>query len=390
MGGGHVTELRALIESYDAAAALESATTPPSAWYTDSRIYELERRAVFGSTWQMVGRAEQLMGAGQYITADVAGEPIVVVRGRDGVIRGFFNVCRHHAAEVVTESAGCTESLRCPYHGWTYSLDGTLKSVAEFDGVRDFDKSANGLVPVQVDVWEKFVFVRLFGSVAGESIDALPVEHHELARYLGLMIPGVARLRLGDLHFFERRTYDLACNWKVYVDNFLDGGYHVPHIHKGLGSVLDYSRYTIENRDRYCLQSSPVESGGESETAAVRGGEMAYYYWLYPNFMLNWYEGVMDSNLVLPLGLDRTRVVFDFYFADTSAGGADFNAKSMAVGERIQQEDIDICESVQRGLRSQAYDVGRLSARRESGEHHFHRLLHAGLTREMAAGRPAS
>jgi choline monooxygenase len=194
---------------------------------------------------------------------------------------------------------------------------------------------------------------------------------------------GVGGLGVGALRFVERRSYELRCNWKVFIDNYLDGGYHVPHIHKALGSVLDYSRYTIDTRERHCLQLSPVTSGGggDSETASVRGGDRAYYYWLYPNFMLNWYEGVMDVNIALPLGVDRTLVLFDFYFAESaSRADRDRNALSIRVAERIQQEDIDVCESVQRGLGSRAYGAGRLSVRREAGEQLFHRLLSADVS----------
>jgi len=145
--------------------------------------------------------------------------------------------------------------------------------------------------------------------------------------------------------------------------------------------VLDYSNYLIEVGERYCLQSSPMVSRGDDEISASRKGERALYYWLYPNFMINCYEGVMDTNLVRPLAIDRTEVIFDFYFADVSEGARERNLASIEVGDRIQQEDLDICESVQRGLNSRAYDAGRLSVRREAGEHLFHRLLYADLKR---------
>jgi choline monooxygenase len=151
-------------------------------------------------------------------------------------------------------------------------------------------------------------------------------------------------------------------------------------MHKGLSSVLDYGAYTIENGPRYCIQSSPIEAAkGESSVAAVRKGDRAYYLWIHPNFMINIYEGVLDTNLVLPLGVDRCRVFFDFYFADVSAAARERNAASVAVADRVQAEDIAIAESVQRGLLSRAYGAGRLSVRREAGEHLFHRLLHAEL-----------
>ena len=178
----------------------------------------------------------------------------------------------------------------------------------------------------------------------------------------------------------EQRRYILDCNWKVFVDNYLDGGYHVPHLHKGLDSVLDYSSYTIETGERFCLQSSPMmAAGAEAETGAVRKGERALYYWIYPNFMINWYDGVMDTNLVCPRGINRTEVIFDFYFADVSENAREHNLASIEVGQRIQDEDVGICKSVQRGLASRAYEAGRLSIRREAGEQLFHRLLYADL-----------
>ena len=195
---------------------------------------------------------------------------------------------------------------------------------------------------------------------------------------------GFRRLRSQSCNSSRARVTRLACNWKVYVDNYLDGGYHVPHLHKGLNSVLDYKEYTIEISERYSLQSSPMVGSEEHvEFAATRTGDRAYYYWLYPNFMINIYQGVMDTNLVLPLGTDQCLVQFDFFFADVSEAARATNAESVAVSDRIQDEDVDICESVQRGLRSRAYGAGRLSVRRESGEHLFHRLLAADLRRAV-------
>jgi choline monooxygenase len=260
--------------------------------------------------------------------------------------------------------------LRCPYHGWSYGLDGSLKGTPEFEGVADFERAQNGLAPLAVAEQEDFVFVRV--AEAGT----------RLPEFLGSLASRMAPLGLERLRFFERRSYELACNWKVFVDNYLDGGYHVPHLHKGLSSVLRHAEYTVESGERFCLQSSPLKAeGAEAETSAARGGDRAHYFWLYPNFMVNYYAGVMDTNLVLPLAVDRTRVVFDFFFADVSAAAVAANRRSVLIAERIQNEDVAICESVQRGLASRAYRAGRLSVRREAGEHLFHRLLAADLRR---------
>jgi len=363
-----MTSIQEILASYNDKVPLANAATIPASWYVDSRIAELEARTVFSKSWQMVGRVDQVEKPGQFVTADVAGEPIVVVRGNDGVLRGFYNVCRHHAAAVVTEPCGQTSILHCPYHGWNYGLDGSLKGMPEFDGVKNFERQQNGLVPVQADTWEKFVFV---------SLDPKPATLHS---FLGGLVKRVAPLGVSKLHYFATRTYDIACNWKVFVDNYLDGGYHVPHLHKGLSSVLDYKEYTIENEDRYCLQSSPMVASDEDKaTGATRKGDRAWYFWQYPNLMINCYEGYMDTNLVLPVDVDHCRVIFDFYFADISESRREYNEQSVAVGARVQDEDLGICESVQRGLKSRAYAAGRLSVRREAGEHLFHRLLAADL-----------
>jgi choline monooxygenase len=357
------------LADFDASLPLAEALTLPGSWYTDPAIATLEQQRVFARGWQLVGRVDQVAGPGDFITAVVAGEPIMVVRGKDEVLRAFFNVCRHHAAAVLTQPSGCVDRLRCPYHGWTYALDGKLKATPEFDGVRNFDREQNGLVPVQVATWAPFVFVSL-------EDDPPP-----LASYLAPMIEQLGSRQLENMHFVERREYELACNWKVFVDNYLNGGYHVPFLHKSLNEVLEFKEYTIENFERVCLQSSPVvESQDEVTTSAVRRGR-ALYYWVYPNFMLNSYEGYFDTNLVVPLGIDRMKVIFDFYFTDVRDEVRELNQQSIAVGERIQDEDHAICESVQRGLSSRAYKAGRLSVRREAGENLFHRLLAGDLRR---------
>lgn len=362
------TPLQQILSSYDECAPLAEASTIPASWYTDPRIGELERLNVFSRSWQLVARADQLSQAGQFVSTHVAGEPVVVVRGHDGELRGFFNVCRHHAAAVVTQACGEASILQCPYHGWKYGLDGSLKGMPEFEGVQSFDRRQNSLIPVRVESWECFVFVNLDPAA------------RSLQDFLGSLAARVEPLDIGSLHYFDRRTYDIRCNWKVFVDNYLDGGYHVPYLHKGLNSVLDYKQYTIECEDRYCLQSSPmIRSDQDAATGATRKGDRAWYFWQYPNLMINCYEGYMDTNYVVSLDADHCRVIFDFYFGDISEARHGHNTQSVEVGNRVQAEDLGICEDVQCGLKSRAYGAGRLSVRREAGEHLFHRLLAADL-----------
>jgi choline monooxygenase len=373
-----LTSVEHILAGYDDRAPLSQASTIPAAWYTDPRIAELERLSLFSKTWQLVARADQVHAPGQFVASSVAGEPIVVVRGNDGVLRAFYNVCRHHAAAVVTQSCGQASILHCPYHGWNYGLDGSLKGMPEFEGVENFDRAQNGLVPIRVETWECFIFINLDNNAA------------PLAEFLGGLTRRLTPLGIGKLHYFDRRTYNIHCNWKVFVDNYLDGGYHVPHLHKGLNSVLDYKQYTIENEDRYCLQSSPmIASAEDAAVGATRTGDRAWYFWQHPNLMINCYAGYMDANLVIPVDVDHCTVIFDFYFADIGDASREYNEQSVNVGNRVQEEDLGICEGVQRGLKSRAYRAGRLSVRREAGEQRFHRLLATDLKRGLESSSAA-
>jgi choline monooxygenase len=350
---------------FDPTRPLESARTIPNTWYTSAEVAAAERRAVFGSTWQMVGRTEQLASPGSYLTAEVGGEPILVVRGEDSVLRAFFNVCRHRAAPILNEECGTVTKLRCRYHGWTYDLTGKLRGTPDFDGVADFRKEDNSLVLITVATCGPFVWVNL----------DLPTEPIE--QYLS-PLPDWWKERFDGLQFASRVEYELACNWKVYVDNFLDGGYHVNTVHPALAGVLDYTGYKINVHDHCSVQTSPMRSGDPNDPATrTRIGTEAAYWWVFPNFMLNAYASVIDTNLVLPLGVDRCKVIFDYYFAPDAT--PEFIKDSVAVADQVQVEDVGICEEVQHGLNSRSYTVGRFSVKREAGGYHFHRLLSSRL-----------
>ena len=300
-----------------------------------------------------------------FITAEVAGDPILVIRGDDGVLRAFFNVCRHRAAPIVNEACGSVAKLRCRYHGWTYDLAGQLRGLPEFDGVQDFCKEDNGLPPVSV------------GELGGMVWVHLDPPREPLDTYLRPIASWMDSRGGMGLTWYARKSYDLACNWKVYVDNYLDGGYHVNSVHPALAGVIDYRDYRTVCDGNTVVQTSPLKAG-DGVAGRTRTGDAAYW-WVYPNFMLNATAGVMDTNLVQPLGVDRCRVVFDFYFA-ADADEA-FKRDSVAVGGQVQAEDVGICEDVQRGLNSRSYSTGRYSVKRENGGHYFHQVLGRALQR---------
>jgi choline monooxygenase len=354
--------LKSLLTGFNPALPLEHASTIPNTWYTSAEVYGLERDAVFARTWQFVGHRTQVERPGQYLTADIAGEPVLVLRGEDGTLRAFFNVCRHRAARLCTDECGTVTKLRCHYHGWTYDLSGNLRGVPEFDGVQNFTRENNGLPPITVAEWGPFVWVHLTPP------------REPLTDFLGPLVPW-AETAFDGLTWYARKSYDLACNWKLYADNYLDGGYHVNTVHPALAGALDYREYRTVCDGNTVLQSAPTKPA-EGDAGRTRTGDAAYWF-VYPNFMLNAYAGVMDTNLVLPLAVDRCRVVFDFYFADSLDD--EFRRQSLEVAEQVQAEDIGVCEEVQRNLNSRSYSTGRFSVKRENGGYHFHQMLGRAL-----------
>ena len=353
---------------------LASASTPPSEWYTDARILAEENRHVFGRTWQLAGRTEQVAQPGQYFTATVGDEPVVVVRGADERLRAFSNVCRHRAGPVATGAGHCRGAFKCGYHGWSYALDGRLVGTPEFEGVEDWSKEANGLPEFSVETWGALVFVNPDRDCAplADTLEDIPAR-----------VARVFKSDLSEMQLAARKDWYMDCNWKVYVDNYLEG-YHIPVVHPSLNREIDYAKYETETRRFYSIQHSPIR---EVEDARLRRGETsdepeAQFYWIFPNLMLNVYPDNYSTNLIVPLGAERTLTVFEWYFRDAENQEVQERVRrTIDFSDEIQIEDIRICEDVQRGLRSRNYTSGRYSVKRENGVHHFHGLLAKFLDR---------
>ena len=349
---------------------IATASTLPSRLYTDPVYLELEQERIFGRTWQVAARAEQLVEKGQYVVAEVAGESIVIVRDTDR-LRAYHNICLHRAGPVAS-GCGKRQTLQCRYHGWTYALDGSLLRAPEMEGTQHFRAEEMRLLPVQVAAFGPLVLVNLDTKAA------------PLADFLEDIPERTAKFGLERMRYVTSRRWSVACNWKVYVDNYLEG-YHLPMVHPGLHKELDYDQYRVEPHRWWSLQHAPlrpVRAGDTSRTYAPQSaGEEAQYYWLFPNLMLNVYQGQMQLNLVLPDGHDRTTVIFDWYSsqAPEQAAADPQWTRMLAFSDEIQDEDIGICEAVQKNLRSRVYERGRYSATRENGVHHFHGLLHEFL-----------
>ncbi|MGH0038390.1 MAG: aromatic ring-hydroxylating oxygenase subunit alpha [Myxococcota bacterium] len=382
-----MSSLRRELARFDPALEIGRATTPPSSWYTDPGFFALERSRLL-DTWQPIARTDALTRPGDFVAGCTLGEPCVAVRGEDGALRVLRNACLHHGAEVARGS-GRARRLVCPYHGWSYELDGRLATRPRAEGLVGLEPGTAGLPEVPARECGPFVFAALGGAAPA----APPIPADLEAR--------LRETRWHALRHVGRRSYALDCNWKVFVDNYLDGGYHVAPLHRGLGARLAGETYRTEVRDRWVLQTVQAAAAHEGEASdagvdfAARVGSGALYAFVHPHFMLNRYGPFLDTNHVIPLAVDRTLVVFDDFVdgaAPEIAGpeGAEFVRRSLAASEAVQREDEAICESVQRSLASRAFDRGRYAPAVENGLYAFHLWWAADLAAGASAGGPTS
>jgi len=355
-----MTSIQQEIARFDLSLPLESSPTPPSSWYLRPDILEWEQERVLLSTWQPAARQEEVGEPGAFLSGSFLQQPYLITRDDSGQLRAFYNVCRHHAA-LVAEGQGCTRQLVCPYHGWTYDLDGRLRKAPRLGAVKEFQREDYGLRPIALECWGPWIWLNFGASPT------------PLAGQLSPLARKVDPESLSQLRFVTRRSYELECNWKVYVDNYLDGGYHVEVAHQALAAQLDLEAYQTVVEPPMVLQTCSAGGTQEGEDFAERLAGGAVYGWLYPNWMFNRYGPILDTNWVVPLGPERCLTIFDYFFqADCDQ---DFIDRSLSASHRVQLEDVAVCESVQRGLRSRGYDVGRYAPSLEMGEHAFHHWL---------------
>lgn len=339
--------------------SIERARTLPARCYVDPEFAALERAAVFGASWQLVAHAAQVRGAGDHAVGEAGGVPILVVRGADGVLRALHNVCRHRAGPLAVCDGRGARALVCRYHGWTYALDGALRGAPDMDGAA-LETDAIRLPAARVAEWQGLVFVAAGAAPPFEDLVA-GIDAH------------IGAHRFADYAFDRRVVYEVACNWKVYVDNFLEG-YHLRRVHPGLARALDARRYRTDVAAWHVLQSSPLDAA-QGPYGAAGADDEALYWWLWPNTMLNALPGRLQTNRVIPLDAQRCRVEFDYYYAQ----GTDPRtaSKDREFADQVQAEDGAICEAVQRGLASGSYDSGPLNPTQEAGVFRFHELLRA-------------
>eukprot|EP01031_Cornospumella_fuschlensis_P034189 gene34189-41387_t len=362
--------------------SIAAASTPPSSWYLDPQfLSEVEQQHTF-KTWLNVARADQLQREGDYLSLTVLGQPILITRGGQGQLKAFYNVCRHHAAQIVDDnvqgSMSAQDRFVCPYHGWEYNVDGRLTKAHKMKGCENFSAKNFGLNSLPVAQVGLFIYVNFSPSKSQDIHADLPdlQEVHALLR----------DTQYEQLRHVHSKSYELDCNWKVFIDNYLDGGYHVSVAHPALAAALDLQKYTRRALRHSYVQACP----SRPESARLAGGaeacREALYIFQYPNVCVNRYGQWLDTNIVFPLGAQRCRVLFD-WFAHPSVSDSEVQ-RSLRDSEVVQQEDIFLCERVQKGLRSDGYEVGRYAPSLEGGEFLFHQLLHRDYLSSRLSKQP--
>ncbi len=339
--------------------------TIPWAWYSDPAVLSLERERIFRRTWQYAGRVDQVAEPGAYFTVDAGGVPVVVVRGRDGELRAFLNVCRHRGS-LVCEGEGTRRTLQCPYHAWTYELDGSLRSAPRADREPGFDRSELGLVPVAADTWGPFVFVN--PDAGAEPLAGTLGELPRLVAEAGIDVDA--------LRFLRRSTSELDANWKVCAENYLEC-YHCQVAHPGFTQVVDVSEdaYRLEEGRWFSSQYGPVKqqwSGAFDPSGEIARGQ---FHFLWPNLTINVMPGRANLSLgpIVPVGPERTaRFLDDVVGPDVDEAWIE---EMLAFDEQVGREDTVLVERVQRGVRSGALEHGHLLAGSERLIAHFGRLL---------------
>lgn len=348
-------------------ADIRRASTLPSEVYHDDLWFERARTRLFPKTWQFVGDTDALKTPSHVkpgtLLEGFLDEPIVFTRDAEDRLHCLSNVCTHRG-NILVPGEGHAQSLRCRYHGRRFTLDGRFAAMPEFEGAIDFPSPADDLPRVPFGQLDKLLFASL------EPVKPLEELLAPIASRIGWM-----PIKEAALDATRVRHYLVRANWALYCDNYLEG-FHIPFVHASLARAIDYGAYTTEVFPHGSVQIAVAATGGDAFALPVGSPDYgqsiaAYYYWLFPNTMLNIYPWGISINVVAPLAPDRTRVSFLPYVWDASK----LDQGAGAGLDRVEREDEAVVEGVQKGIRSRLYRRGRYSPSREIGVHHFHRLL---------------
>ncbi|CAF1025744.1 unnamed protein product [Adineta steineri] len=355
------THIEQVLQSWTSEIPVERALTLPSSFYTSRDVFELERHAIFGQNWLFTGHKNQLKKPGDYITGRFLSEPYIINVDKSSTLRGHYNVCCHHGMRLLKDDQGHLETneIICPYHGWTYDLNGRLRKALRLKTIEQFKASKIRLKPISIQTIGPFIYLNL-NLLNNDNIE------NDLSHINIIHDKYLTSTNYDQLEFITRKSYPIKCNWKIFVDNFLDGGYHVPYAHKKLNSIL--------NMDEYKVIVEHPKASVQYCTGASRAEGNVNYSYIYPNLMINRYGSSMDLNIVVPVDERNCIVHMDYYYCPKTTTKQDQEIL-LKDSDSVQQEDIYLCENVQLGLESQAYDSGRYVPTVEHTMYSFHSTL---------------
>lgn len=353
---------------------IKKAETLPADFYRSDEIFNLLKEKVFKRSWHFVCDTDNLKIPGTVFPFTLLdgflNEPLLLTRDLEDNIHCLSNVCTHRG-NLLAEKADTVKNIKCRYHGRRFELNGSFRSMPECEDALNFPRPEDDLSNVPYEIWHKFVFASLNPEIS----------HNAAFKPITERLEGV---KINEMMFEPARSRDylVKCNWVLYVENYLEG-FHIPYVHSSLNEVIDYGSYTTELYDHCNLQIGIAKRGEECltlfETSPDYGNEIAaYYWWVFPNIMLNYYPWGLSINIVKPLAKDLTKVSFISYVSDSSK----LEAGAGAGLDRVEREDEEIVEMVQRGMQSSFYKAGRYSPKREQGVHHFHSMLADFLNNE--------
>ena len=338
---------------------IEEALTLPAETYTEKSWLDWEEKNLLTAA-TYVCHESQISQPGSYHWQKVGKIPVIAVKNADNQIRLFYNICRHRAGSLMPSSPnGKTRFLQCGYHGWSYDLDGKLIGCPKTKGSKNFDPSQYSLFEIPFDNYQGLIFARF------------PITKDDQKDLWDYISKTIHPIDLRNFQFAKRVVYKIKCNWKVYLDNYLEG-YHIDWLHPELKSILDMSGYQTSVFKHSVLQTGPIQ--GSDNPYHTDGS--AYYFTLFPNLLLNIVPGRLQLNVIQPISHEETQVIFDYLYADKSASQMDQILKDdLHISDLIQQQDIEICEIVQQNLNTGIYHAGRYSPSEELGVYHFHQYL---------------
>jgi Rieske 2Fe-2S family protein len=349
------------------------AKTLPQRYFVSPKIFEEEQEKIFSAQWVLVGHQSQIAKAGDYFVQEVAGESVIVVHDQKDTLHAFYNVCRHRGTRLCEEQSGHSAAIQCPYHAWTYGLDGRLIGAPHMDLVRGFDKTDYSLHPVNLGLWEGFIFVNLAD------------EPESLEEWFAPLAGKFSHWNLPKLKSARRIEYDVRANWKLIFENYSEC-YHCPGVHPMLSKISPYDSAendliegpflggfmeinkgkSLTMSGEACARAVTGKDQEQDQEHEQEGKDRVFYYSIFPNMLLSMHSDYVMVHQLWPRSPARTLILCDWFFHPDAAKATDpgYNpADAIGFWDITNKQDWHVCELSQQGIASRAYEPGPYSSR---------------------------